>query len=329
MKRITTWARILLAGLLLPAGAVLAQPAAYPTKPVNLMVPYPAGGPSDAVARIFNVPVGKELGQQVLVENLGGVSGALGAQKVLAAPADGHYLFQGSPNEVILSPLANASVKLKAEDFRLVHPIIDAVMVVITRKDLGAASVDELLALARRQGEQPLSYGSVGLGSLYHLIVEDMQQRTGAKFSHIPYKGNAPVLQDIGGGQLDFAVLVYSAAMGALADQGRLKVIAQLGATRSPLLPNVPTVAEGKELKDFSYRQWAGFMVPRSTPEPVVQRLHRAITTSLRDDGVRSQLAAQTMSASPAVSLAEAAKFYEAETARYRAIARRINLQPQ
>ena len=329
MKRITTWACTLLAGLLLPAGAALAQPAAYPTKPVNLMVPYPAGGPSDAVARIFNAPVGKELGQQVLVENLGGVSGALGAQKVLAAPADGHYLFQGSPNEVILSPLANASVKLKAEDFRLVHPIIDAVMVVITRKDLGAASVDELLALARRQGEQPLSYGSVGLGSLYHLIVEDMQQRTGAKFSHIPYKGNAPVLQDIGGGQLDFAVLVYSAAMGALADQGRLKVIAQLGATRSPLLPNVPTVAEGKELKDFSYRQWAGFMVPRSTPEPVVQRLHRAITTSLRDDGVRSQLAAQTMSASPAVSLAEAAKFYEAETARYRAIARRINLQPQ
>lgn len=329
MKRITTWACTLLAGLLLPASAALAQPAAYPTKPVNLMVPYPAGGPSDAVARIFNAPVGKELGQQVLVENLGGVSGALGAQKVLAAPADGYYLFQGSPNEVILSPLANASVKLKAEDFRLVHPIIDAVMVVITRKDLGAANVDELLALARRQGEQPLSYGSVGLGSLYHLIVEDMQQRTGAKFSHIPYKGNAPVLQDIGGGQLDFAVLVYSAAMGALADQGRLKVIAQLGATRSPLLPNVPTVAEGKELKDFSYRQWAGFMVPRTTPEPVVQRLHRAITASLRDEAVRSQLAAQTMSASPAVSLAEAAKFYEAETARYRSIAKRINLQPQ
>lgn len=329
MKRFTPWACALLAGLLMPAGAALAQAAAYPSKPVNLMVPYPAGGPSDAVARIFNVPVGKELGQQVLVENLGGVSGALGAQKVLAAPADGYYLFQGSPNEVILSPLANASVKLKAEDFRLVHPIIDAVMVVITRKDLGAANVDELLALARRQGEQPLSYGSVGLGSLYHLIVEDMQQRTGAKFSHIPYKGNAPVLQDIGGGQLDFAVLVYSAAMGALADQGRLKVIAQLGATRSPLLPNVPTVAEGRELKDFSYRQWAGFMVPRTTPEPVVQRLHRAITASLRDEAVRSQLAAQTMSASPAVSLAEAAKFYDAETARYRSIARRINLQPQ
>lgn len=329
MKRITTWACTLLAGLLLPAGAALAQAAAYPSKPVNLMVPYPAGGPSDAIARIFNVALGKDLGQQVLVENLGGVSGALAAQKVLAAPADGQYIFQGSPNEVILSPLANASVKLKAEDFRLVAPVMDAVMVLITRKDLGVANVDELVALARRSGDQPLTYGSVGMGSLYHLIAEDMAQRTALKLAHIPYKGNAPVLQDIGGGQVDFAILVYSAAMGAMADQGRLKVIGQLGATRSPLLPNVPTLAEGKELKDFSYRQWAGFMVPRGTPEPVVQRLHRAIGASLRDEGVRSQLAAQTMAASPAMSLAEAAKFYEAETARYRAIARRINLQPQ
>ena len=118
------------------------------------MVPYPAGGPSDAIARIFTVPLGKELGQQVLVENLGGVSGALAAQKVLAAPADGHYLFQGSPNEVILSPLANAAVKLKAEDFRLVHPVADAVMVFVARKDLPANSVDELIALARKSGRQ-------------------------------------------------------------------------------------------------------------------------------------------------------------------------------
>ena len=110
---------VLSAGFALGAGLALAQ--AYPAKPVNLMVPYPAGGPSDAIARIFFNPLGKELGQQVLVENLGGVSGALAAQKVLAAPADGYYVFQGSPNEVILSPLANAAVKLKTEDFRLVH----------------------------------------------------------------------------------------------------------------------------------------------------------------------------------------------------------------
>ena len=317
-----------IAGLLLAAaGAVLAQ--TFPTKPVNLMVPYPAGGPSDAAARIFTTPLGKALGQPVIVENLGGVAGALAAQKVLAAPADGYYLFQGSPNEVILAPLANASVKLKAEDFRLVHPVTDAVMVFVTRKDLPVNNVDELIALARKSGDKPLTYGSVGVGSLYHLILEDVQQRTGTRMLHAPYKGNAPLLTDLGGGSIDFAVLVYSAGMGTMAEQGRLKVIGQLGAQRSELLKNVPTVSEGKELKDMSYKIWSGFMVPKNTPEDVVQRLHKAIGETLKDPGVRSQLAAQTQLAAPPMTLAESAKFYESEIARYRTIAKAINLQPQ
>ena len=320
----------LLAGLLLASGSAWAQtPATYPSKPVNLMVPYPAGGPSDSIARIFTVPLAKELGQQVIVENLGGVSGALAAQKVLAAPADGYYLFQGSPNEVILSALANAAVKVKAEDFRLVHPVADAVMVFVVRKDLPVNNVDELIALARKSANNPLTYGSVGIGSLYHLILEDVQQRTGTTLTHAPYKGNAPLLQDLGGGQVDFAVLVYSAGMGALAEQGRLKVIGQLGAQRSELLKNVPAVSEGKELKNFSYKIWSGLMVPKNTPENVVQRLHKVIGTTLQDPSVRSQLAAQTQLTSPPMSLAESAKFFEAETLRYRAIAKSINLQPQ
>lgn len=317
----------LLAGALLTTGAVFAQ--TYPTKPVNLMVPYPAGGPSDSIARIFTVPLSRELGQTVLVENLGGVSGALAAQKVLAAPADGYYLFQGSPNEVILSALANAAVKFKAEDFRLVHPVAEAVMVFVVRKDLPVSTVDELIALARKSKDKPLTYGSVGIGSLYHLILENVQQLTGVTLTHAPYKGNAPLLQDIGGGQVDFAVLVYSAGMGALAEQGRLKVIGQLGGQRSELLKNVPTASEGSELKNFSYKIWSGLMVPKNTPEPVVQRLHQAIGKTLQDPSVRSQLAAQTQLASPPMSLAESNKFFETETSRYRAIAKSINLQPQ
>jgi tripartite-type tricarboxylate transporter receptor subunit TctC len=315
------------AGLLAASAAALAQGAS--AKPVNLMVPYPAGGPSDAIARIFNTPLGQALGQQVLVENLGGVAGALAAQKVLAAPADGQTIFQGSPNEVILSPLANAAVKLKTEDFRLVHPVADAVMVFVTRKDLGVNSVDELVALARKSAARPLTYGSVGIGSLYHLILEQAQAQAGIQLAHVPYKGNAPLLQDIAGGQVDFAVLVYSASMGALAEQGRLKVIAQLGAQRSELLKNVPTVSEGQALKNFSYKIWTGFMVPKSTPEDVVQRLHAAIGKTLQDPAVRSALAAQTQLAAAPMSLVESARFFEAETARYRAIARQINLQPQ
>ncbi len=316
-----------IAGLLASSTITLAQGSS--AKPVNLMVPYPAGGPSDAIARIFNAPLGQALGHQVLVENLGGVSGALAAQKVLAAPADGQYVFQGSPNEVILSPLANAAVKLKAEDFRLVHPVADAVMVFVTRKDLGVGSVDELIALARKSGDKPLTYGSVGIGSLYHLILEHAQAQTGIKLAHVPYKGNAPLLQDIAGGQVDFAVLVYSAGMGALAEQGRLKVIGQLGAQRSELLKTVPTASEGKELKNFAYKIWTGFMVPKNTPEDVVQRLHAAIGRTLQDPAVRTQLAAQTQHPAAAMSLAESARFFEAETARYRAIAKQINLQPQ
>jgi tripartite-type tricarboxylate transporter receptor subunit TctC len=317
----------LMAGLLLSVGAAVAQ--GWPAKPVNLMVPYPAGGPSDAIARIFNNQLGKELGQQVLVENLGGVSGALAAQKVLAAPADGYFIFQGSPNEVILSPLANAAVKLKTEDFRLVHPVADAVMVFVTRKDLPVNNVDELIALARKSADKPLTYGSVGIGSLYHLILESVQAQTGIKLAHVPYKGNAPLLQDIGGGQVDFAVLVYSAAMGALAEQGKMKVIGQLGAQRSELLKNVPAASEGQALKNFSYKIWTGFMVPKNTPEDVVVRLHAAVGKTLQDPAVRTQLAAQTQVASPPMTLAESAKFFEAETARYRAIAKQINLQPQ
>ncbi len=315
------------AGLFVSAGAAIAQ--GYPVKPVNLMVPYPAGGPSDAIARIFNNQLGKELGQQVLVENLGGVSGALAAQKVLAAPTDGYYVFQGSPNEVILSPLANAAVKLKTEDFRLVHPVADAVMVFVTRKDLPVNNVDELIALARKQADKPLTYGSVGVGSLYHLILENVQATTGVKLAHVPYKGNAPLLQDIGGGQVDFAVLVYSAAMGALAEQGRLKVIGQLGAQRSELLKNVPAANEGQALKNFAYKIWTGFMVPRNTPEDIVTRLHGAISKTLQDPAVRAQLAAQTQVAAAPMTLAESARFFDAETARYRAIAKQINLQPQ
>ncbi|MEJ8848730.1 tripartite tricarboxylate transporter substrate binding protein [Variovorax rhizosphaerae] len=316
----------LLAALLLAAGAAHAQVGG---KPINLMVPYPAGGPSDSTARIVATPLGVALKEQVIVENLGGASGSIAAQKVLSAPADGRYIFQGSPNEVILASLANAAIKLKAEEFRLVHPMTDATMVFVARKDLPANNVDELIALARKSADKPLNYGSVGIGSLYHFILEDVQKRTNIKLSHVPYKGNAPLLQDLGGGQVDFAVLVYSSAMGALAEQGRIKIIGQLGATRSPFLKNVATAAEGKELPKFEYTIWSGFFVPKATPDAIVDKLHAGIVATLKEESVRTQLAVQMATPSAPVSTAEATKFYEAETARYRAIAKAINLQPQ
>lgn len=322
-----TMIRTALGLLAITAGTAFAQN--YPSKVVTLIVPYPAGGPSDAIARIVNGPLGKALGQTVIVENVGGVAGALGAQRVLNAPADGYQIFQGSPNEVILAPLANAAVKLRAEDFRMIHPVADASIVVMTKKDLPVGSVDELLALARSRKSNPLSYASVGVGSLYHFIVEDMQKITGATFTHVPYKGNAPAMQDLISGVVDFAVLVHHGAVNGLVDQGRIKVIGQLNAQRSELLKSMPTVAESKGLKDFAYYIWTGFMVRKDTPEPIVERLHQAVQTMLKDPELRKKLAEQSQLPAKPQSLAAGEKFFDAETTRYRGIAKAINLQPQ
>ena len=168
----------------------LAQPA-WPSKPITVMVPYPAGGASDGAARLYGTLLSTRLKQTVLVDNLGGVSGGLAGQKVLSAPADGHMLFFGSPNEVILAPLVNSAVKYKPQDFVLLQPSGIAPMVLLTRKDLPVNSVDELIALARKASAEgkPLSYGTTGLGSMYHLVTEGLGKRIGATFNHAPYKG--------------------------------------------------------------------------------------------------------------------------------------------
>ena len=162
--------------------ALGAAAQSYPTKPVTLMVPYSAGGLSDNIARRVNVPLAATLGQPAIIENLGGASGSIAAQKVVNAPSDGYMVFQGSPNELILAPMVTGA-RLKAEDFRLVQAVGDGVMVFVARKDLPANSVDELVALARKSADRPLNYGSVGVGSLYHLILEKAQQEAGIQMN--------------------------------------------------------------------------------------------------------------------------------------------------
>lgn len=325
-------AAILLAGLLLLAGGAVAADPPFPSKPVVMMVPYPAGGLSDTIARLVNNSLSKQLGQPVPVENLGGVSGAIAAQKVAGAPADGYYLFQGSPNELILSPLANAAVRFKSEEFRLVQMIGVAPMVILARKDLPANTADELATLARGVSRtRPLTYGSVGVGSLYHVLGEHMAQTLGATMVHVPYKGGAPLLQDLGGGQLDFVMLPVSLQQIALAEQGRIKIIASINATRTelPALRNIPTVNEGQLLKGFNFSTWTGYFVRKDTPDEVVLQLNKALGAVLSEPAVRTQLEAQNMLLAQPMSLRAADKAYAAETARFRAIAKAINLQPQ
>lgn len=316
--------------LCLALGAGTASAAdPYPSKTVTLLVPYPAGGLSDSIARALAAPLTKALGQQVIVDNLGGVSGALAAQKVLSAPADGYMLFLGSPTEVILAPLANSAVKLRAEDFRLVTQLTINPLMVVARKDLPANTIDELVALGRKPGAAPLNYGSVGIGSMYHMLTEAMAAQTGMTVTHVPYKGMAPLIQDMGGNNVDFAILPYATSFRGLADTGRMKMIGWVSETRSPLDKDVSAFGEGKQLPTFSHRTWAGLMVKKGTPDDVVKAIHKAIAEAMRDPEARKQLAATGSEIAPINAQAEADELLVSETAKFRVIAKSINLQPQ
>lgn len=303
----------------------------FPAKPVTLMVPYPAGGVSDVIARSLNNVLAKHLGQPVIVENLGGASGGIAAQKVLNSPPDGHVIFQGSPNELILAPLSNAAVKYKPEDFRLVQMITINPLVMLARKDLPASNGDELVAYARKSASEgkPLTFASVGPGSLYHLLGEHMAKVTGIPMTHIPYKGGAPAVQDLLGGQVDIFMTPYGKGQVQMVEDGKLKAAAVLSAERQDLFKQVPALNESKALKGFVFETWAGFFVHKDTPEPVVQALHKALGEVANDATVRSTLEAQAMIVPRPQPLAALAKIYSDNTSRYQTMAKSIRLQAQ
>ena len=317
-----------LVGLLI-SGLSAAQ--TFPSKAVTLMVPYPAGGVSDIIARSLNNSLSKQLGQPVIVENLGGASGGIAAQKVLNSPADGHIIFQGSPNELILSPMSNAAIKYKPEDFRLVQMITINPLVMLARKDLPVSSGDELVAYARKvAGEgKPLTYASVGPGSLYHLLGEHMSKVTGIAMTHVPYKGGAPALQDLMAGQVDIFMTPYGKGQVQMVEEGKLKAPVVLSAERQDLFKKAPTLNESAALKGFVFDIWAGFFVRKDTPEPVVAALHKALSEVANDPAVRTALEAQAMVVPRPQSLAALSKIYADNTAKYQAIAKSIKLEPQ
>ena len=327
--RLASRTAALIGGLLLSA-AVFAQNA-FPAKPVTLMVPYPAGGLSDVIARTVNNTLAKQLGQPVIVENLGGASGSIAATKVLNQPSDGHVVFQGSPNELILAPLALSAVKFKSEDFRLVNMIATAQIGFLTRGNLPVNNIDEFVEYARKQAQQgrPITYASVGPGSFYHLLGEHLSKVTGIPMVHVPYKGGAPAEQDLISGQVDIFMSPLGTKHVELHKAGRIKVLALLNPTRIDTAKDFPAISESKALKDFTFNIWTGYFVKRDTPEAVVATLHKAIAGTLTDPTVRANLEAASLTAPPSLSIADAAKAYTDGIAQFRAIAKSINLQAQ
>lgn len=337
MKRSTAFKTVLASfavGLAAAGGLFAPAVQAQSAKPVSLMVPYPAGGLSDAIARLVERPLGQALGRMVIVENLGGAGGSIGAQKVLGAPADGTLVYQGSPNELILAPLAMQTVRYKAEDFRFVQMIGSFPLALLVRRGLPVNSVDELVAHARKQAAagKPLTYGSVGVGSLYHVLGAHFAEQAGAEMTHVPYKGLAPLMQDMAGDLVDVALVVVGEQQVALAEQGRLKLLATLapkGRVEAEFLRKFPNIHDSKSIKEFAFNTWTGYFVRKDTPEQVVEALHKALVATLGDPAVKAQLEKIGGSVPAPMSLAQAAQEYQAQTARYRAIARSIKLEAQ
>ena len=276
------------------------------------------------------MPLAATLGQPAIIENLGGASGSIAAQKVVNAPSDGYMVFQGSPNELILAPLAIPSIKYKPEDFRQVHRIALAPMAVFARANLPVKNADELAAYAAKVAKEgkPLTYASVGVGSFYHLLGGKMSKDLGIPMTHVPYKGGADAFRDLVSDQVDIFITPYSLAQVEFVKQGKVKAVAALTPQRQRLLPDTPTTAESKALKNFQYEIGTGYFVKRDTPEPIVQALHKGLQKVLTDTQLRAGLFAMGQEVSPAQTLAEADRSYKDEIAAYRAIAKAIGQQP-
>ncbi|MBV2159977.1 tripartite tricarboxylate transporter substrate binding protein [Achromobacter denitrificans] len=311
------------------AAAPLARAEDYPSrKPLSLIVPYPAGGASDASARQFGVHIAKALKQQVVVENVGGGAGMLGARRVLSSPPDGYTFLHGSPNEVILSPFLNAAAHYKPEDFRLTQPISEATIVLLARADLPVSDVDEFIAYAKRPGARPLTFASVGVGSLYHIMTEYLGRRVGAEFLHVPYRGGAPALQDLIGRQVDFAVLPYQQAMEGMAAQQQLKILTSFSDRLPAPLSRIPLISQSKTIPSFVYTIAGGYYVRQDTPAAEVAVLHRAVGYALGQPDLRQRMEAEGRLLLQPMSQQDADAYAAAQIAKYREMIQELGLKP-
>ncbi|CAN5386260.1 tripartite tricarboxylate transporter substrate binding protein [soil metagenome] len=297
---------------------------------LTLMVPFPAGGASDLYARAIGPRMAKELGCTVIVENLPGASGTLAIAKVLGRAAAGDMLVVGSPTELILAPATLQSARYKPEDFRPLAMLSRSQLALYARSDLPVNSVDELVAWAKANPATPLSYGSVGIGSIYHLAGDAFAEATGMPMTHVPYKGGAPLITDLTGGHIDLVLLPADGNMARRVASGKPKALAVTGSTRSPVFPSVPTFAETRSMPRFTtVDAWAGLFIPTASPAALAQAMSRAVLVALGDPEVQQQLEVQAgVPSAPPLPAPQLAAFYSSEIASYTQAVRKAKLQP-
>ena len=310
----------LAAGLLVAAQAQ----AAFPERPVTLVVPFAAGGSTDVVARVIAEKMSADLGQQVIVQNVAGAGGSLGAGNVARAEPDGYTILMGTVATHALNPLILKSKPYDAEaDFTPVSLLVLVPNVLVVNPELPAKSVEELLALLKAEPDK-WSYASSGNGTPLHLSGELFKSMAGVTMEHIPYKGSGPALNDVLGNQVSimFDNLPSSSAH---IKAGTLKALAVTTAERAPSFPDVPTMAEAG-LPGYETYTWNALFAPKDTPKDVVDRLNAAAVKAMADPGVAERMkefSATIVASSPD----ELATHVKAEVAKWTPVVKDANVQ--
>jgi tripartite-type tricarboxylate transporter receptor subunit TctC len=295
------WLKALLAtsisaSLALGAGTAAAQ-AAYPAKPIRLVVPFAPGGVTDTSGRLIAEQLSKRLGQQVIVDNKPGASGNIGTQMVATAEPDGYTLLLGFDGTMVINPHVFPKVGFDtAKDFAPIGKIGDAILILVSHPGVSAKTLQQVIALSKTQSGG-LSYGTSGTGGTPHIAGELLKQRTGANLTHIPYKGGGQAMIDVMGGSIP---LVYTAVAGAISHvkSGKLNAVAVSSAQRAPSMPDVPTFMEAG-VADFDINSWVGLLAPAKTPRTIVDKLNTELNAVLNDPAVRERLNTLGITASP------------------------------
>jgi tripartite-type tricarboxylate transporter receptor subunit TctC len=259
----------------------------WPVRPLTMVVPFAAGGPMDAVARILQSALSDALQQQVIIENVGGAGGMLGAARVAKAAPDGYQFVLGNVGTHAVSqtlyknPLYNS-----VTDFTPVVLIADLSLVMVARKDLPANNLQEFIAYAKAN-QKTMQFASGGTGSATHLGCALINARIGVDVTHVPYRGGAPAMQDLIAQRVDYLCIDTPVAVPQIAG-GAIKPIAILTRGRSPSLPNLAS-ADEQGLAGFEASNWSAFFLPKGTPAPIVQKLHDATVAAMNNPTVQKR----------------------------------------
>ncbi|APE47101.1 ABC transporter substrate-binding protein [Delftia sp. HK171] len=302
-------------GLLIAAtGSALADDAAsYPNRAITMIVGYPAGGSTDLVGRFVADGLASRLGQPVVVENLGGAGGAIGAQKAVKATPDGYTLFVGANNELAIARLINKSIKYSIGDFTPIGMIGSQPMVLVASQKAGVKTAAEFSALvAKNPGK--FSYGSSGVGTALHLAGEMIKEQGKLHMTHIPYRGVAPLTTDLVGNNIEFGMFVLSSGLPQIR-AGKVIALGTTEAKRSAITPDIPALSELPQYKNVDINVWFALMAPKGLPAPVAAKVKKALDETMASPEFRKKMEeAGSVVADPKT---DAGKYINAEIAKY------------